>query len=132
QVLMLKDNRYQKRSFISGHQSRGNNNPMKGKVRTRELNTNWKGGRCKDKNGYIKIRNPYKKYDDKKEIFDHRAIYQYYLSILFDEVIIIPNGYEIHHINEIKDDNRLINLTCLSHREHRQLHMMNNTFSRKI
>ena len=34
----------------------------------------------------------------------------------------VPDGFEIHHRNEIKDDNRLVNLECISHAAHRRTH----------
>lgn len=34
----------------------------------------------------------------------------------------IPNGHEIHHINGVRDDNRVKNLMCLSKSEHTRLH----------
>jgi hypothetical protein len=38
----------------------------------------------------------------------------------------IPQGYEIDHINTIKDDNRLENLRCVTHKEN-----SNNPLTRK-
>lgn len=38
----------------------------------------------------------------------------------------IPDGYEIDHINNIRDDNRLENLRCVTHKEN-----MNNPLTRK-
>jgi hypothetical protein len=34
----------------------------------------------------------------------------------------IPHGYQIHHRNGNKQDNRLSNLQCVSRREHDELH----------
>jgi hypothetical protein len=40
----------------------------------------------------------------------HRLIYETFVSK-------IPDGYEINHLNAIKDDNSLSNLECCSHKE---------------
>lgn len=49
----------------------------------------------------------------------HRAIYESFVGE-------IPQGYEIDHINTIRDDNRLENLKCVTHKENN-----NNTLTRK-
>ena len=40
----------------------------------------------------------------------HRIIYETFVGT-------IPDGYEIDHINSIRDDNRLENLRCVTHKE---------------
>jgi hypothetical protein len=73
--------------------------------------------------GYIKIiskNHPNK--DGQNYVFEHRLIYEHYLSIMFDEQIYLPKHMDIHHINGIKNDNRLINLQLVTKKEHRILH----------
>lgn len=45
----------------------------------------------------------------------HRAVYAYYRGE-------IPANYEIHHVDENKANNTLVNLQCLTKQEHRRLH----------
>lgn len=66
---------------------------------------NWKGGRIKDTNGYILILSPNHPYADRKGyVFEHRLVMEKHLgrTLLPKEVV--------HHINEIRDDNRIENL----------------------
>jgi hypothetical protein len=45
----------------------------------------------------------------------------------------IPNGYDIHHINEDRTDNRLENLQMLNKSEHTKLHgFKNNQYTKKL
>jgi hypothetical protein len=47
------------------------------------------------------------------------------------EVGVIPKGYDIHHINEDKSDNRIENLECLPKAEHtRKYSPHNNQYTR--
>lgn len=74
----------------------------------------WKGGRRKDRFGYIQIWMP--KHPNAKMkgyIHEHRLIMSKYLGRPL-------KSYEfIHHKNGIKDDNRLSNLELLTKRVHR-------------
>ena len=87
---------------------KGNNNPQYGKKR--ELSTKWNGGKRKS-NGYIEILLP-----NGKRIYEHRLIVEEYLGrkLLKEE--------EIHHINEVRDDNRLKNLYLFKKGKHKGFH----------
>lgn len=78
----------------------------------------WKGGKWKDIDGYIYIHSPLHPNKNKdKCVFEHRLIMEKYLKryLLPSEVV--------HHINNIKDDNRIENLKLFSnHSEHMKNH----------
>jgi hypothetical protein len=63
----------------------------------------WKGGRFKDRNGYIYINNGRKS--------EHRVVWEKANGK-------IPKGHIIHHLNGIRDDNRLENLCSLPRKRH--------------
>lgn len=115
------DNNINLRKLPRGHNfklidQRGENNPM------------WKGGApVQDKDGYWLIYKPdHPNRNSRNKVFLHRLIYEDYLSIIFDESMYLPEGSEIHHINEDKEDNSLINLKYMDTRkEHRQEHSIN-------
>jgi hypothetical protein len=68
-------------------------------------NGNWKGGRTKSTRGYIYIFVPEHPYSDKKGYFlESRLVMEKYL-----ERYLLPEEI-VHHINGIKDDNRIENL----------------------
>ena len=74
----------------------------------------WKGGRIKDKTGYIQIWKP--EHPNAKiagYIHEHRLVMSEYLKRPLE-------SYEfVHHRNGIKDDNRLENLELLTKNVHR-------------
>lgn len=63
------------------------------------------GGRCIDKNGYVLIT------VEGKRIPEHRLVWEHHNGP-------IPKGWHVHHINGIKDDNRIENLQAMSVKEH--------------
>jgi len=68
-----------------------------------EQNQNWRGGKTRA-HGYVLIRVGAGR--DAKYIQEHRIVWAQANGS-------IPEGHVIHHLNGIKDDNRLENLACL-------------------
>jgi HNH endonuclease len=82
-----------------------------------EKNVMWKGGKEKNKAGYILVRCPHHPCASKKGlVMEHRLIMEASIGryLQFDEVV--------HHINFIKDDNRIENLQLMKSGEHKSLH----------
>jgi len=71
----------------------------------------WKNGRCEIKSGsnagYILIKVGYKKY-----VFEHRLKIEKYIKRK-----LLP-GEVVHHINGIKNDNKISNLVVMTRKEH--------------
>ena len=70
-----------------------------------KANAQWKGGKYKDKDGYISHN------IDGRQLFEHRLIWE-------NEHGEIPKGFIIHHLNGIRDDNRIENLAAMSRKRH--------------
>jgi hypothetical protein len=102
-------------SFLPGHNHRFE---PKG-----EKSTQWKGGRSITKGGYVRIYNP----------THPRASHNYVLEhILIVEKVIdrfLKDKEEVHHVNEIKSDNRNENLVlCPDRAYHFLLHLRQRAF----
>ena len=82
---------------------------------TGSLNPRWKGGRRKIKKGYILIRKPDHPRASDGYVFEHIFVWEKCHNKP------VPKGYQVHHMNGIKDDNRPSNLLALTKRDHHRL-----------
>lgn len=90
----------------------------KGELHPRQLgkdNPVWKGGKYKDGKGYTRIRVGIKQYR-----LEHTVVWEkaYGKPLL--------KGWVIHHLNGIKDDNRIVNLFAMTRGGHSQLEVAEN------
>jgi len=77
----------------------------------------WKGGRTRHKDGYIYISSPNHPYRDHHGyVFEHRLVMEKEINRH-----LMPEEH-IHHLNGIKDDNRIENLKIVTNSEHLKLH----------
>ena len=80
------------------------------KTRTGSRHPSWKGGLKKRKDGYLAVRIPPSKYILQHRLFMERNLGRKLLS-----------SEHVHHLNGVKDDNRIDNLVLLTHNEHSRL-----------
>jgi hypothetical protein len=77
---------------------------------------NWRGGRYKDKHGYIYVWNAEAYAAGKRSggsyIGEHRKVWEEAHGIK------LPKDWDVHHLNGIKDDNRIENLVAYSPHDH--------------
>lgn len=78
--------------------------------------SNWKGGRYKNKEGYILIWDSEKK----RYVPEHRAFMEQYLGRK------LSKEEDVHHKNGIKDDNRIDNLAVVNKSLHTLIHEQEN------
>lgn len=85
----------------------------------REEHPYWKGGRIYDDNGYIKIRLPEHPHATDGYIQEHRLVMEGFLSenfpnspylMMISGKLYLRPEVVVHHVNEVKDDNRIENL----------------------
>ncbi len=82
------------------------------------LASSWKGGRIKNKRGYILVYSPNHCFcDSNYYVLEHRLIMEKHIKrMLYPKEV-------VHHINGIYDDNRIENLILYrSHSEHAKTH----------
>lgn len=78
-----------------------------------ERSKSWKGGRIKTPYGYIKLKKPgHHGADPNGYVFEHIVIWEEAQGKS------VPKGWQIHHLNGIKDDNRPKNLIALPDKKH--------------
>ena len=82
-----------------------------------EKSNGWKGGRSMDSYGYWRIYSPNHPFRDSYGyVFEHRLVMEKHIGryLSRDELV--------HHINEIKTDNRIENLQLMTRIEHSKYH----------
>jgi hypothetical protein len=83
-----------------------------------ELNPAWKGGTRKRDDGYIEIYSPNHPYKNKtNQVMQHRLVMEKYLGCFLSPKLIV------HHINEVRDDNRIENLMVVTKKQHQIIHV---------
>ena len=87
-------------------------------TRKGEYNSNWKGGRRADGHGYIRVyvydENPFSKMANDGCILEHRLVVAQHLGRCLESWEIV------HHLNGIRDDNRIENLELLPNKANHQ------------
>lgn len=81
-----------------------------------EMNPNYSGGKYVDDRGYIRILCPDHPKNIKGYIYEHRLLMEEYLGRY------LQKWESVHHINEIKQDNRIENLFLCTMQEHSAIH----------
>ena len=98
------------RKFYKRHLCRSCENKRRANFQTGEGNPNWKGGKSRQSNGYVYVLG-------KREGRKHR--YQLEHTFVWERANgRLPDGWVIHHLNGIKSDNRLENLTAMPRKHH--------------
>ena len=99
--------------FKKGHRIRGSNHPM------------WKGGKHIN-DGYVYIFKPEHPHADARHyVKEHRLVMEQHLGRLLNRV------EQVHHINGIRDDNRIENLQLVTRSEHNRIHKIKDMSDRK-
>ena len=84
----------------------------KGRIKGGELHPSWKGGHFYLK-GYVMIYAPHHpSATSRKYALEHRLVMEKHLGRF------LRKGEDVHHINGVKDDNRIENLEIVNHLSH--------------
>lgn len=79
-------------------------------------NRNWKGEKRRDNHGYILIYSPNHPNNKRNYVAEHRLVMEKKIGRY------LVKGEQVHHINEIKNDNRIENLILMTISKHLSLH----------
>jgi hypothetical protein len=131
------------RRFISGHNSRGQRRSAETRLKLSEqkrgaANPNFRRtphnfiGRLVHRDGYVLIHSPSHPFASKSEkVMEHRLVLEEHLRsvdpgspflIEVDGVKYLDRWVDVHHINGVRDDNRVANLVAMSKSDHAKLH----------
>lgn len=81
-----------------------------------QRNPNFNGGKYVDDKGYIRVLNPEHPFSNAGYVYEHRLVAEKYLGRY------LQPWETIHHINEIKTDNRWDNFYLTTAPEHSSIH----------
>ena len=84
-------------------------------------NSNWSGGKYIDDKGYVRVRVTEHPYQVHGYVYEHRLV----IEKLFGRHL--QTWESVHHINEIKEDNRPSNLYLCTVSEHSAIHREGST-----
>lgn len=79
-------------------------------------NPNFSGGKYIDDKGYVRVLRPEHQYENHGYVYEHRLVLENELGRL------LRPEESVHHINEVKLDNRLENLFLTTVAEHTAIH----------
>ncbi len=97
-----------------------------GKEKEGASNPNFNGGKYVDDKGYLRVLRPSHPYANKGYIYEHRLVIEAELGRY------LQPWETIHHINEIKLDNRLDNLFLTTVPEHSSIHREGKKKTQKV
>jgi hypothetical protein len=80
-------------------------------------NPNFAGGKYIDDKGYVRILLPDHPKNIRGYVYEHRLLMEQYMGRYLEP------WETVHHINEIKTDNRIENFFLCTHKEHSAVHM---------
>ena len=89
----------------------------KGQFLKGKRHVQWKGGRVKTVSGYIWIHCPNHPRSNHGYVYEHRLVMEKYLGRY------LKNSEIVHHVNHVRNDNRIENLTVLSKHKHHAIHI---------
>lgn len=77
-----------------------------------EFNPCWRGGKSRTKDGYILVRCPEHPEASNGYVLEHRLVWEKHHGRP------VPKGWEVHHLNDVHDDNRPDNVFAMAKKGH--------------
>jgi hypothetical protein len=94
----------------------------KGRFIKGERNISWKGGKNYDNQGYVRIWKPDHPFNNFGYVLEHRLVIEKKIGRF------LKKSEVVHHINGVRDDNKVKNLIIMT----RHIHPANHQIGRKL